>query len=542
MDKHGDPLDQRLESLGDLLRSQPSVMQRAMQAVEEMPTVTRRRSILFMPTVARSGIGLAACLLVGAFLWFCLAGPANITLADVQKSIDSKPWVLIRYDDGSQEWANLRERRSFSTHADPDGRNFYAGMRDHVQGIWRFYHSNWGRQIHEQTFAPRPYPQTPWEYAVGDWDDYGKIQFSSTSVEKFSDTIKGRQVVRFDTYDVGPLGLRVLAQQVWADPETRLPVRIRKYSGPDRGDESTTGDFSFPETGPSSIHDLGAPQGLPVVVNWGVIEPAAKVVVEAAKQALRQLPQSMRIIQKSKYGLSISYRLGNKFRSESYGKTNAEHNDPLVLEFPADNEQICQWASGHLTLFKVCIYDGQYEYTYDTGEGLWDSSTPPGAMLGVRWRGGDGIEALLPIREQWPFTDNVGPMKVLENEPGTAQGYVWLRYEGLNLRRDWCLDPARDYICVKQLEFSKRDDQWVEDEHRQTERADLTRLPSGQWYARSVRWPGIVAAPREFDVKVLTEAEMEQVAGADGFADFFSGENLLKRASARGAAVTFWAR
>ncbi len=540
MEQHSEPLDRRLERLGNLLRSQPSITPRAMQAIEQMPPVRRRRSIIVMPTPARSGLGLAACLLIGVVLWFGLAGPANITLADVQKSIDTKPWVLIRYDDGTREWANLRERVSFLTYA--YNNNFYAGMRDHAKGLWRAYHSNWGQQIHEEPFTPRPYPQSPWEYAVGDWDDRGVVQLSNTAAERFPDTIKGRQVIRFDTYDLGPMGLRVLAQQVWADPETRLPVRIRKYSDPQRKDEPKTGDFSFPETGPSSIQDLGAPEGLPTVVNWGVIEPAAKAVVEAAKQALRQLPQSMRIIEQSKYGLSISYRSGRRFRQESYGQTDAEHSTRLTLEFPTDIEQIAQWAAGHLTLFKVCIYDGQYEYTYDTGAGLWDSSTPPGATLHVRRAGDDWLDALMPIRQQWPFTDNVGPMKVVESEPGTPQGCIWLRYESPDLRRDWCLDPARDYICVKQLEFSKGAEQWVEDEHRRVERADLTRLPSGQWYARSVRWPGIIAAPREFDVKALTEAEMEQLTGTNGSAGFFDGEKLLKEATTAGAHVTFWAR
>jgi hypothetical protein len=382
MEKRGEPLEKRLESLGDLLRRQPSVSQGVLRAIDQVEPVRPSRFLSFRPTLTRSGIGLAACLVIGMGLWFWLVGPANITLADVQKSIDSKLWVRIRYDDDSQEWANLRERRSFYARKDPEGRNSYAGMRDHVQGVWRTYHTNWGEQIHEQRFTPRPYPQTPWEYAVGDWDDRGIAQFCPTSVEKCSDTVYGRQVVRFDTYDVGPLGLRVLAQQVWADPETRLPIRIRKYKGPDRENQFTTGDFSFPETGPSSIHDLGAPEGLPVVVDWGIIEPEAKAVVDAAKQAQRQLPQSMRIVDRSKYGVSICYRLGDEFRSESYGKTDAEHNTPLVIECPGDAELVCEWAPRNLTLHRVCVYDGQYEYTFDTGEGLWDSSTPPGATCG----------------------------------------------------------------------------------------------------------------------------------------------------------------
>ena len=95
---------------------------------------------------------------------------------------------------------------------------------------------------------------------------------------------------------------------------------------------------------------------------------------------------------------------------------------------------------------------------------------------------------------------------------------------------------------MKEAEFSRKDagEPWTQ--RSQVERADLTRLPSGQWYARSVQWPRIVAAPRQIDVKVLTEGEMERLAGAGGFTDFFGGEKLLKDARNSGATVTFWAR
>jgi hypothetical protein len=54
--------------------------------------------------------------------------------------------------------------------------------------------------------------------------------------------------------------------------------------------------------------------------------------------------------------------------------------------------------------------------------------------------------------------------------------------------------------------------------------------------------PHIVAAPRELDVKLLTEADMQRLTGPDGSTGLFDGEKLLKEATARGAAVTFWAR
>ncbi len=283
MNEHDNRIDIRLEELGHILRSQPSPTSHGLPRIER---ITPRRA--FWPSLRMSGVGLAACLLIGLALLFTTLVQTPLTLADVQKSIDSKTWVLVRYEDGSEEWANLPERRSFFTRQDADGRNFYAGMRDHVNGTWQYYHSNWGQQIHEDQFTPRPYPQTPWEYAVGDWDDRGLRPFAHTAIEKCTDTIGDRQVVRFDTYDLGPSSLRCLAQQVWADPETRLPLRIRKYSRPGSKRQANTGDFSFPESGPSSIYDLGAPQGLPLVTNWGIIEPAAETVINAARKASRK--------------------------------------------------------------------------------------------------------------------------------------------------------------------------------------------------------------------------------------------------------------
>ncbi len=542
MNEHEEQLENRLKGLCDLLRLQPSVVKDGMQIIEQTKQVKPPHHLALLPAWARSGVGLAACLLIGACLWFSIAGPTNITLADVEESIDSKTWVLIEYEDGAREWANLPERRSFYTRQDADGRNFYTGMRDHVHGIWRYYHSNWGRQIHEKPFTPRAYPQTPWEYAVDGWDDRGVVQSPHVTVEKFPDTIDDRKVVRFDTYNVGPLEIRCLVQQVWADPDTRLPIRIRKYSGPDRENEFNTGDFSFPLAGPSSIYDLGAPQGLPLVVNWGVIDPAARAIVEAAEKAWRQLPQNMRIVSRSKYGLSIIHRCGDRLRSESYGLTNANHDSQLALELPQSNEEIQQWASDNLTLFDLCIFDGQYEYSYDTGEGLWESTEKPGATLSVRRRDGDWIDVLVPIRDQWPYVSNVGPMRVLTNDPTTPPGCVLLKYEGSDLQRDWYVDLERDYICVKQFQSRKDPEtgQWAQEDYGQTERADLTRLPSGQWYAGTIMYPKIMRAPTRFDVELLADSEIERLIGEDDPTGFFDGERLLKEAMDNGVNVTFW--
>ena len=529
MKEYDKQIEKRLEVLGDILRLQPPITKNGMRKIEHMEQAKPFESVTLIPTLVKSGLGLAACLLIGMLLWFSITWPTSITLADVEKSIDSQKWVHISYEDGTKEWANLDEKLCFYTYKNPH--NFYVGMRDHVNGIWRAYHSNWGQQIHEETFSVRPYPQTPWEYAVGDWDDRGISQFSNKTIEKSTDTIDGRKVVRFDTYNVGPLGIRSLAQQVWANPETRLPIRIRKYSRPDK---FKTGDFSFPEVGPSSIYDLNAPQGLKVVKNWGIIEPAARTIVDAAKQARQQLPDKMCIIKKSKYYLDIYYRSDNMLRHEIYSA--ADENGPLPIEPPETYEHIREWAMDNLNLIRLHIYDGEYEYDFDKAP--WN----PEAKMHVEYLSNDLIYVLMRISEQWSYINNVGPMKVLEGEPGTPPGCVLLRFEGSDMRRDWYVDLKRDYICVKQLQF-RRDqdtDQLKREKHWEAERTDLTRLASGQWYARTIKNQEEIVA--EYDVKLLTDVELENLAGKEDSEGFFGGKKLLKNAMDNGINVTFWAR
>jgi len=83
MSEHDERLSERLKSLGDQLRSRPSVVERGMQGIERMPQARSARRVVLVPALARSGLGLAACLVAGACLWLCLAGPTNITLAEV---------------------------------------------------------------------------------------------------------------------------------------------------------------------------------------------------------------------------------------------------------------------------------------------------------------------------------------------------------------------------------------------------------------------------------------------------------------------------
>ena len=115
--KNNKEIETRLEKLGELLRSEPSVIKNGMEKIEHIEQPKKSKSVSFLPALYKSGIGLAACLLIGVFLWLVIFGSAGVTLADVQKSIENKTWILISYDeDGMKEWANLKKRQSFLTY------------------------------------------------------------------------------------------------------------------------------------------------------------------------------------------------------------------------------------------------------------------------------------------------------------------------------------------------------------------------------------------------------------------------------------------
>ncbi len=192
----------------------------------------------------------------------------------------------------------------------------------------------------------------------------------------------------------------------------------------------------------------------------------------------------------------------------------------------------------------MTIFDGHYEYSYQSGKGPWQGHENPGATLHVQGCTADWIDVLVPIRDQWPYISNVGPLRVLEDEPGTPEGCILLRYQGLGLQRDWYIDPNRDYICVKQAEFrqAQEDGEPTDPDGQWVERAGLTQLPSGQWYAKTESHPGRKNDTIEFDAAPLTEADLQELTGADDETGLFDGEKLLQQARTEGAQITFWAR
>ncbi|GAG47929.1 unnamed protein product, partial [marine sediment metagenome] len=137
--------------------------------------------------------------------------------------------------------------------------------------------------IYKDNIIPPYEPKTAWESIVGHIEKTLENGGSTRrwEVEKYFDRLDGVQLVRFDRYYNDAIGRRLLLEQIWADPQTRLPVRIwKRLNLADRNAQnrkSISGDFDFPKIGPSSIYELGVPQDLPIVKTYGRVADSSIV-------------------------------------------------------------------------------------------------------------------------------------------------------------------------------------------------------------------------------------------------------------------------
>ena len=125
----------------------------------------------------------------------------------------------------------------------------------------------------------------------------------------------------------------------------------------------------------------------------------------------------------------------------------------------------------------------------------------------------------------------------MENEPEMSPGCLLMRYEGTGVRRDWYIDTEHDYICVKRIQYRKDENSGEFINPSETELTNLSRFQSGQWYAKTTERRGEML--EEYDVKLLSESEIEQLAGKDDSKGFFDGVKVIKSEMDKGKKVRF---
>jgi hypothetical protein len=142
-----------------------------------------------------------------------------------------------------------------------------------------------------------------------------------------------------------------------------------------------------------------------------------------------------------------------------------------------------------------------------------------------------------PTDDQWPMVEQAGPSAAFLNEgrenlPGT----IAIRHEAGNIRRDFYIDPNRDYICIKWVWWEKTAGKWAKE--REYTLLDLKKLPEGQWYATKERLTTYGSPQRKTRGYELTWNLDFQLLKKDDFPpDIFNGDKLLEESKRDGTVI-----
>jgi hypothetical protein len=483
-------------------------------------------------------VAAAALLLLGLAVRMGPLLDGTLAWADVQTAFLGQHWVHVAYDNGSERWYDLLTgNRAFK---DWDGRCVYI---EHGRNLRWVYEPSRGASIsedrpviYEDDVIPQWEPQSAWEAIVGYLEKappagIGRHQKVKREIEP--------GLVRFDTYYTDAIERRLLIEQVWADPQSRLPVRIRKRLGlaqrKEQGCEYIEGRFDFPDTGPMAIYDLGVSRDLPVSIQHDrPVTPSVLEIMETARAAKERFPSQYRLVKWNNgresdmqvVYVDVVWRDGKRVRLDHYFNMSASQHTEFHLRLPADVSQVLDWTKTQPPV-EVCLFDGSRQYIRRHHPAYDDLKEPQVRV--IRSDSDEGFaEDARVIEGQWPYIrHNPSAFQIIQDPPEELARYVGLRSESEDIRREIYVDPEHDGIYVKWIWWKRQDGVWHKE--REYTQGDLTRLPGGQWYAQ--RRDLITYADTEqgtsqggaqwsIHVNLLTETDYPP--------DLYNGERLLE--------------
>ncbi|MCL2640763.1 MAG: hypothetical protein FWD53_07960 [Phycisphaerales bacterium] len=476
-------IEKRLELAAEVAGQRRSVAEDVLRTIQQkVRPIRRSRWRLPVATLAAAS-GIAA---VVAIVVMLMGTGASLTLAQVQAAFEREAWVHTKYDAGQWKewWTNLQTGEHYVVHA--DGSVSYMNpqtntMLRYSKGIDLLYQS----QL--QGDAKPWSPQTAWENVVGPYEQgiaRQKEKGGEMYLIKEDDILDGKKVVRFDWYSEDALGKRFLGDQLWVDPATRLPVRKKmRMQLADReewGKEWSTGVYAFPQTGPTDIYALGVPKGTPIRKKEATTTPdEVKPILEAIDRNNDGFLKNYRavVVKEQENGwvdfVAVMWRDGEKIRCDYYLPGLSEkgmRTDPRKLS-GLTTAELLAWAEKCEPAHKD-LMDKEHAYSWRAG-GEHDKKP----QVHVYRHHRTSLQAtvnLWPESVQWLWRRYGPGFELLEVGPETPEGCVGLRHEGLNFLRHYYFDPRNDYVCVKQIHWTKREAEWAK-EHEYT-LEDLQRV------------------------------------------------------------------
>lgn len=542
-----------------------------------------QRRLMTGKNMMRSAFGLAACLCLGLLLWMNLT--SSVSFADVQEAIGKQDWVHVKFDNGQERWMSIQSHKFARRYAATKHSYGHFEFIDHEKNMYMIYHadpnsgyiflskavryeSGSDASPEEKQQHLESLPQTPLAFVgiqlrmlTGETTS-DKQEPQLFSIKRQVETNDGKNVLRFDFFSTDVLGRKLLMQQVWVDPDTHLPLRIRRRLTINEprvaGAKYTVGHFDYPTTGPTDIYALGVPRDTQIVDFDQPTPTDIQQISEKAHKARDAFPELYRIIiwpddmqtSHDSGGIEVLWRddrstfqykwindlEGVKLCAEEYYSNPKEIENQLSL--PVTAQQVLAWTQTKVP-DSLTIVDGRHCYirykpflsmVTDSPRATLKVSSASNAQLynsQIRW----------PTGYQWRYADSFGStIKIISDLPDAKKGMIVVRIELGNIRNEYHVDTLRDYICTRQISWTKRSGQWGKSSDKQL--LDLVQLPSGQWYARkrvvqTFDDPTINRIGKKttwnVDIKILTEDQFPT--------DCFNGKKLLKEAKQNNARI-----
>ena len=212
--------------------------------------------------------------------------------------------------------------------------------------------------------------------------------------------------------------------------------------------------------------------------------------------------------------------------------------DDRNAELPAD--RIAAWYAPD-RFQHIGLMDGKR--TYDLARLSDGEGQPRKTEVHVLSGGFDELPHL--VEDHWPVIGwNRREFAATAPRPDTPPGCLVIRTEREDLHNEFTVDPARDYIAIRQVEW----DRWQGDKWERTERRAVRwkRLPGGSWYVAAWEQRRQVGLPRaDIDAKPDSKEDDLEIHRLDVTPlepgqfprDIFDGARFLEAAKKAGAVI-----
>jgi hypothetical protein len=398
--------------------------------------------------------------------------------------------------------------------------------------------------------------------------------------DRISDTVDGRDCIRIDRYGRNALGEVALVDRTWVDSRSRRFVRrqssLRLEDRQRLGREFRTEQYTYTDTGPTGLSEIGLPPALPVVDERQRAEtsdrgmlPAVERALLGASQAIARFPRDCRVVWSDGHSLEVQYwSCSESFReawargvaSGDYGRVYtadpprsffADHQNfsdllddlrrPLETNAagPLPADVLVRWLPRDQAV-NLALADGSREFRltrFVAGAGE-DRKT----RLHVRRQQVTSFPKSL--ESLWPhaWTSRV-KLSLGESDPSARGTLLSLRVEYDQLAFDWDIDPGHSYIATRQVTYRKVGNDWeFSEEAKATRFEQLANGPSyvSNWEVRTApivddagdRGPG-----REEERRSIRRLSITPL-GPDEFPEgIFDGEKLMDDARKEGAEI-----